>query len=336
MPETSKSALVDVDRAWPWHPTTLFLLGLLGSSTAGLVGAGVAWLINTLLGNSPILTARATAWGAVGGVAAGLATTLLMAALFAWHNNREDVRLVEAASPLHPLLKQLMVRAPGTYAHSLAVANLAEAGADAIGADSLLARVGAYYHDVGKIRRPCFFFENQADGDNPHEQAKPRLSTDIITAHVEDGLEMAERYELPEPVCDIIGQHHGNSLVRYFYHKASQSDAAVYEADFRYRGQRPRSPEAALVMLADASEAAVRALDHPTEERVKSVVRSVLDERVEDGQLQESGLSDADYEAVVTTFTRQLVGISHARCEYPDLSDLRRGDVRADQRAEPA
>ena len=170
---------------------------------------------------------------------------------------------MRAASPEHPLMRELMSKAPGTYAHSVAAANLAEAGAEEIGADALVARVGAYFHDVGKIRRPAYFFENQTSGENPHDEAKPSLSALIITAHVRDGMALGKEYRLPEKIQAIIRQHHGTALVSYFYHKAAATDAAVYEADFRYQGEKPQSREAALVMLADSSEAAVRALKTP-------------------------------------------------------------------------
>jgi len=322
---TSASKAEQRERQWPWHTATL--VGLLAGGTfiGAVCGALVGGLASAELQASTEASMSAIEWGAIGGGVGGAACVLFVAAAFAIHSGREDVRLVEAASPLHPLLRELMVRAPGTYAHSVAVANLAESAAERIGADALMVRVGAYYHDVGKIRRPCFFYENQAEGENPHETTKPKMSTAIITSHVDDGLELAERYDLPESVSEIISQHHGTSLVRYFFHKASQADAGVFEADFRYRGVKPQSAEAALVMLADASEAAVRALGDPDPERVEAVVRGVLAEKIADGQLDECGLSEAEQDTVVNTFTRQLVAICHARCEYPSLDELRPG-----------
>jgi hypothetical protein len=177
--------------------------------------------------------------------------------------------------------------------------------------------VGAYYHDVGKLKRPCFFFENLAEGDNPHDSAKPSLSALIITSHVTDGLDLAQEYDLPDPVRDIIREHHGTSLIRYFFHKAASIDAEVYEADFRYQGGEPTSREAAVVMLADSSEAAVRALGNPTADDIAAAVRDVIEEKVADDQLVSSGLSESDLECAVVTFTRMLVGTLHARCEYP-------------------
>jgi len=230
----------------------------------------------------------------------------------------------------------LMMEAPGTYTHSVAVASLAEAGAEALGADTLLARVGAYYHDVGKIHRPCYFFENLADGENPHDLAKPSLSALIITAHVTDGIELAEEYELPIRVRDIIRQHHGTSLIRYFYYKAAEADASVYEGDFRYHGGRPATKEAALVMLADSCEAAIRALRQPSIAAVEQAVGFVIEDKSTDGQLDESGMTSADTTLITETFSRMLVGMLHARCEYPQPLASLRSDTYADQRREPS
>ncbi len=215
-------------------------------------------------------------------------------------------------------MKRLMVEAPGTYVHSLAVANLAEAAAEALGADVMTARVGAYYHDVGKLSNPCFFFENQDEGDNPHESTTPAESARIIKSHVSDGLVLAQAYRLPSSVRAIIAQHHGSSLVRYFFHKAAQADAGVVESDYRYPGLRPETREAAIVMLADSCEATVRAMNHPSVDRIEDVVRRAITDRDADGQLDASGLSEADRETIVAVFVRQLVGICHVRCAYPE------------------
>lgn len=241
-----------------------------------------------------------------------------------------DVRVLKAASPVHPLMRRLMAEAPGTYVHSLAVANLVEAGAEAIGADPLVGRVGAYYHDIGKLMRPCFFFENLEEGMNPHDGTKPAASVDIITAHVGEGLELAQRYKLPPEVTDIIREHHGTTLVRYFYHKAAKGGVAVYEADYRYRGVRPQSKEAALVMLADGSEASVRALKDPANSEIEAAIRRVIAERQADGQLDDAGLTEQDIETVVDTFVRYLVSFRHVRCPYPGEP---LGGLVADQRA---
>ncbi len=278
--------------------------------------AAVAYLMALVTGGSDPF--RAALYGAVGGAVAIAAVAVLVPAVRRSPAARARQRLIDAASPVHPLMKRLMAEAPGTYVHSLAVANLAEAGAEAIGADPLVARVGAYYHDVGKLAAPCFFFENQQEGDNPHDEADPSHSADIITAHVRDGLALAAEYRLPPEVVDVIREHHGTSLVRYFYHKAAERDAAVYEADFRYRGGRPHSREAAVVMLADSSEASVRAMTKPDTQRIERSVRSVIAERRADGQLDDVTLGDDEAERLIRTFVRNLVSQRHVRCPYPD------------------
>jgi len=261
-----------------------------------------------------LVSAGLAAFGAVGAMVFAIIGFIVLRRT---HAGR-DYRLIEAASPTHPLMKRLMTEAPGTYVHSLAVANLSEAAAEALHADVMTTRVGAYYHDVGKLLNPCFFFENQDAEDNPHETTTPAESARIIKAHVADGVALARDYKLPGPVRAIVEQHHGSSLVRYFFHKAAQTDAGVIESDFRYPGQPPISREAAIVMLADASEATLRAMNHPSVDTIEEVVRRVIDERDEDGQLTASGLSAEDKETIVSVFVRQLVGICHVRCAYPE------------------
>ncbi len=245
-----------------------------------------------------------------------------------------DVRLLELANPGHPLLKRLMMEAPGTYSHSVMTGNLAESAAQHIGANALITRVGAYYHDVGKIRRPSFFVENQAGLSNPHDNTSPALSALIITAHVREGVELAEEYRLPQEVVEIVRQHHGTSMVMYFYNKAAASGGPVYEADFRYSGERPRSREAALVMLADSAEAAVRATTKPTPPRIEEVVRKVVSTKLADHQLDLANLTLAEIEAVIGVYTRLLSSVYHPRVEYPDVVSGR--DKHAGQRNEPS
>lgn len=303
---------------------------------ATALGAAVAYIGGRATGGTEEAALAAAFWGGIGAV---VAASLGVAAIPVARRvliSRQDVRMIEAASPVHPLIRRLMIEAPGTYTHSLAVASLSEAGAEAIGADTLVSRVGAYYHDVGKIKRPCYFFENLAEGENPHDEAKPSLSALIITSHVSDGLALAEEFELPVRVRDIIREHHGTSLIRYFYYKAAAVSADVFEGDYRYHGGRPSSREAALVMLADSCEAAVRALKEPTTEGISTAVRFVIDDKLHDGQLDESGLTPEDIDTLVTTFTRMLVGMLHARCEYPQPLAAPRREVDADQRREPS
>ncbi len=235
-----------------------------------------------------------------------------------------SVRLLELSSPSSPLMRELMQRAPGTYAHSLLAGNLAETAAEAIGADPLLARVGAYYHDVGKLRRPSFFVENLAGGDNPHDETSPSLSALIITAHVREGLELASEHGLPPELVSIIREHHGDSLVSYFYDKAASGTDPVFEADFRYSGDRPTSREAALVMLADCVEATVRSMERPSGPRIEAAVRRVVDEKVSDGQLRDSSMTLSDIERVVGVYSNIMSRMHHARVDYPDESRRRR------------
>lgn len=232
------------------------------------------------------------------------------------------VRLLELSHPNNVLLKRLLTEAPGTYHHSIIVGNLAEAAADAVGGDSLLVRVGAYYHDIGKIKRPYFFIENQMTGDNPHDKIAPSLSTLILTSHVKDGVEMARELKLPQGIIDIIEQHHGSGLVSFFYHKALESDRpeTVTEEEYRYEGPKPQTREAAIVMLADTVEAAVRSLNNRTPGRVEGLVRKIIKDKLNDGQLDESDLTFKDLNIIANSFVRILSGIFHSRVEYPDMS----------------
>ena len=204
------------------------------------------------------------------------------------------------------------------------VGNLAEAAAEAIGADALLVRVGTYYHDIGKIRRPVFFVENQVGVDNPHERMAPSLSALTVAAHVRDGLELAREYGLPRVITDFIPEHHGTMLMTYFYHQALERGDQPEPGAYRYEGPKPQTRETAIVMLADAVEAAVRTLPRPTPDRIYEIVRRIVHERLEDGQLDECDLMFRDLEKIAQAFTRILTGIFHPRVEYPDLErDLR-------------
>lgn len=231
-----------------------------------------------------------------------------------------SVKLIELSNPNQPLLRKLLVEAPGTYHHSIMVGNLAEAATEAVGGNSLLARVGAYYHDIGKTKRPYFFVDNQFGAENPHDRLAPTLSALIISSHVRDGIELARQYRVPEPIVNFIRQHHGTTLIRFFYQKALDQDQGegVEEQDFRYDGPRPQSKETAIVMLADASEATVRTLKNPNPQAIEQVVRRLIKERLEDGQLDESNLTLKELDIIARTFTRVLTGVFHQRIEYPD------------------
>lgn len=262
--------------------------------------------------------------GALGAVGGGLTVGLMILLLPVFERVfgvTSDVSLLEIAGPSHPLLQRLMMEAPGTYSHSVMTANLAEAAAAAVGANRLLTRVGAYYHDVGKLRRPGFFAENQSCSANPHDTTAPALSALIITAHVTEGVHLAEEYRLPREIVDVIRQHHGTSIVSYFYSKATANGGPVVEADYRYAGELPTSREAALVMLADASEAAMRSLTNPTPQRIADVVRKVIETKRADHQLDLSDLTIADIEQITGVYAQMLKGVYHPRIEYPEFTE---------------
>jgi len=265
-------------------------------------------------------------YGSVNGVIVGIIAIGTLPYLEQLFGLVTPIKLLELSNPSRPLLRRLQVEAAGTYHHSLIVANLAEAAAEAIGADSLLVRVGAYYHDVGKIRRPVFFVENQAGVENPHDKMAPSLSALTVLSHVRDGLELAREYGLPSAVADFIPQHHGTNLIAYFYHQALQRGDAVNEEVFRYEGPKPQSREAAVVMVADAVEGATRALPRPTPDRIEQTVRRIIREKLDDGQLNECPLTFRDLDVIARTFTRLLATMFHPRIEYPELErDLRAG-----------
>ncbi len=246
------------------------------------------------------------------------------------------IRLLELSNPGHPLLRRLQIEAPGTYHHSIMVGNLAEAAAEGIGADALWVRVGSYYHDIGKIKRPYFFVENLFTQDNPHEKLNPTLSTLIITYHVKEGAEIAREHGLPEKLVAIIEQHHGTDLVRYFYRRASENAQAekenLIEEDFRYEGPKPQTKEAALVMLADSVEAAVKSLPKPTPAKVEALVQRIIRERLDDGQFDECNLTLKDLNNVKNSFIKVLGGMFHNRIEYPDnvLQEIERKKTNGD------
>ncbi|AEG59425.1 HDIG domain-containing metalloprotein [Desulforamulus ruminis] len=278
---------------------------------AGLL-SGLPWYL---------LITSALALGIANGLLSSILTNGALPYLETSFGITSTVRLLELSNPNNPLLKQLMTDAPGSYHHSILVGNLAEAAAEVVGAEPLVVRVGAYYHDIGKIKRPFFFIENQLGGDNPHDKIAPSLSTLILTSHVKDGVELAREHKLPQPIIDIIEQHHGQSLVSYFYHKALEGDRneTINEEDFRYEGPKPRTKEAAIVMLADNIEAAVRSLQNPTAGRVEGLVRKIIKDRLMDGQLDECNLTFKDLDAIANSFVRVLSGIFHTRIEYPDM-----------------
>ncbi|MBU3142428.1 HD family phosphohydrolase [Clostridium sp. CF012] len=230
------------------------------------------------------------------------------------------VKLLELSNPNHPLLKRLLLEAPGTYHHSVLVANLSEVAAEVVGANPVLARVSSYYHDIGKIKRPYFFKENQLGNDNPHDKITPNLSTLIIISHVKDGIDLAKEHKIPMAIQDIIGQHHGTTLVKYFYvtmKNSSDTPDDIKEEDFRYQGPNPESREAAIIMLSDAVEAAVRSIANPTKNKIEEMVNNIIKGRLNDGQLDNCDLTLKDLEKIRKAFLKVLSGIYHERIEYP-------------------
>jgi putative nucleotidyltransferase with HDIG domain len=235
-----------------------------------------------------------------------------------------DIKLLELLDPNQPLLKELVYRSPGTYHHSIVIGNLAEAAAEAIGENPLLARVGAYYHDVGKIRKPEYFIENQRPYDNKHDRLMPSMSSLIIATHVKDGIDMAREHKLPTSVIDIIRQHHGTSLITYFYQKAKELQPLVKiaEEDYRYPGPRPGTKVAAIVMLSDSVEAASRTLDNPTPQRIQALTNSVITRIFLDDQLVRCDLTLRDLREIARSFNLILSGIFHHRIDYPGMEFL--------------
>ena len=233
-----------------------------------------------------------------------------------------DIKLLELANLENPLLEEMMINAPGTYHHSIVVGNLAKAAAEAIGAHPLLTRVAAYYHDIGKLKMPHYFIENRVGTDDAHAALTPNMSALVILSHTKEGVELAEANKIGAKITDIIKQHHGTSLVSYFYNKAKeQEDPALHvieEKDFRYAGPRPQTKEAGIIMLADAVEAASRVLEDPTPKRIESHVQQIVENIFIDGQLDDCELTLKDLHAIQKSFVAILIGIFHQRIEYPE------------------
>jgi cyclic-di-AMP phosphodiesterase PgpH len=230
------------------------------------------------------------------------------------------ITLLELSNPNHPLLREMLLKAPGTYYHSMMVSNLSETAAETANADPLLTRVGAYYHDIGKLKRPYFFSENQLSGENPHSKLSPNLSTLIIGAHPKDGVELGRKHRLPEVIIDIAAQHHGTSMISFFYQQALENNhrEEVIADKFRYEGPKPQSKEAAIVMLADAVEAGVRSLSKPSANRVETMIRRMVKEKLEDGQLDQCDLTLKEIDKIAEAFVYIMSGIYHTRIEYPE------------------
>lgn len=270
----------------------------------------------------PLVTeaARAALWAVV----AGFLISGLLPSIERWFGVLTDISLLELGDVAHPLLQELVRRAPGTYNHSINVASIAEAAAESIGARGLLVRVGAYFHDIGKMLKPGYFVENQGSGENRHESLVPAMSTLIIIAHIKDGADLARKHRLPQPIIDFIEQHHGTTLVEYFFNRASErsdsdpDSAEIDETDFRYPGPKPQTKEAGILMLADAVESASRSLAEPAPARIESVVRSIANKRLMDGQFDESGLNMNELRTIQDSLIKSLTAVYHGRVKYPD------------------
>jgi putative nucleotidyltransferase with HDIG domain len=234
-----------------------------------------------------------------------------------------DLTLLELSDLNHPLLKRMALEAQGTYHHSQVVSHLAEQAARAIGANALLTRVGALFHDIGKMQKPEYYVENQRPDLNKHDELSPSMSALVIAAHVKEGIELARRWRLPQEVIDFIPEHHGTQVMEYFYHKALEGDGneTVKVDDFRYPGPKPRRRETAVLMLADAVEAATRSLPKPTPSRIKEITKQICDKRMLSGELDQSNLTLSDLARIREAFIPLLTGIHHARIAYPGQKD---------------
>ena len=302
---------------------TTLLAGVLIGVGNFLITLGVG-LFNSVEIRTVLINAL---WAAGGGAVSAVICIGVQPVLEWLFNLATASKLIELSNPNQPLLRRLLLEASGTYHHSIIVANLAEAACSAIGANGLLARVGAYYHDIGKLKRPMYFKENQM-GDNPHDRTDPRVSTAILTAHPRDGAAMAQKARIPEPVIDIIRQHHGDCPVMFFYDKALKlyGDQVDISA-FRYEGPRPQTREAAVVMMADSIEAATRALPNPDPEKIDALIRKIVRGKLNDGQLDCSNLTFNDLEKICSAFSTVLTGVFHERIEYPTIAIPPRGEA---------
>ncbi|GIN60419.1 cyclic-di-AMP phosphodiesterase PgpH [Robertmurraya siralis] len=256
----------------------------------------------------------------ISGIASAVLTIGLLPFFEAGFGILSTMRLIELSNPNHPLLRKILTEAPGTYHHSVMVANLSESACEAIGANGLLARVGCYYHDIGKTNRPQFFIENQMNIENPHDRLPPQTSKNIIIAHATDGAEILRKYKLPKEIVDIAEQHHGTTLLKFFYHKAKENGLEVEEKDYRYPGPKAQTKETAIIGIADSVEAAVRSMASPNPEQIEGLVRNIIADRLQDGQLNECDLTLKELEIVANTLCETLKGIFHSRIEYPEMT----------------
>ncbi|MGA2330676.1 MAG: HDIG domain-containing metalloprotein [Syntrophales bacterium] len=295
-----------------------FLLGLI--NCAVIVSLCLLSPLGTVFSTNTIIM---LAMGLLGGIVSGIIVAGITPFFESFFDYSTDIRLLELANLNQPIFQRMIMEVPGTYHHSIIVASLAEAAAEAIGANPLLVRVSSYYHDIGKSKKPQYFIENQRNGENRHDKLSPKMSSLIITSHVKDGCELACKAKLGAQITNIIREHHGTSLVSYFYEKAKrdkdESIRSLPESDFRYAGPKPQNKEAGLVLLADVVEASSRALSAPTPARISNLVRERIEKVFMDGQLAECEITLHDLNKIAENFTRILNGIFHQRIDYPDL-----------------
>lgn len=300
----------------PMHRMRIMLSGLVIGVTGGLTSVFIGLVFSSEI-KAVLLSAL---WPALAGV---ISAVLCVGTLPVWEavfDVLTPTKLLEITNPNQPLLRRLAIEAPGTHHHSIVVANLAESGAQAIGADIMLTRAGAYYHDVGKLAAPEAYTENQDEKlKSFHSMLLPAESAAIIRMHPTEGYELAQKYKLPKEICNIILEHHGTTLVGYFYAKALEMFDDVNRADFMYPGPKPRSKEAAIIMLADSAEAAVRSLPDKSPECVREKINQILNDRISDGQFDECDISMLELRKLAAEFTQALSGVHHSRIEYPDL-----------------
>jgi hypothetical protein len=296
-------------RIHSWSQLYYCLFGvLLGNG----IGFGISWLLDPKFGAGWL---NGLGLSLLNGFASTLIAGLLISRSEEWFGVVNPLGIGRFLDLNHPLLQKLALEAPGSYQHSVVVGNLAEAGARAIGANPILAKVGGYFHDLGKLRKPQYFMENQAGADNPHDHLSPQLSALIITAHVRDGLEFARK--LPRPIQEVIAQHHGTTTMELLYHKARRRRPTPTKYEYRYPGPKPSFREAALVMLADGVEAAARAEPRASAQHMRKLIKELVEARYEDGQLDESGLSRTDLLKIQEAFYSIILSIFHPRAQYP-------------------
>jgi hypothetical protein len=288
-------------------------------SIVNVVTAGIIMLLNGDLISQ--MSPSAFLFAALSGIMVSATVSIILPVIEYAFGITTDISLVELLDLDQPLMRNLMITAPGTYHHSVIVGNLAEAAAEAVGANPLLARVTAYYHDIGKIKMPEYFVENQTTTASKHEKLTPHMSSMILISHVKEGVELAKQYKLPRLITDIIQQHHGTSLITYFYQKAIEQSADVSRENYRYPGPKPQTRVAAIVMMADAVEAASRALTDPTPARISALVDRIINNIFLDGQIDECELTLKDISEIKKRFTYILTSIFHRRIEYPEIKE---------------